>query len=177
MLKSHSVQSITSNDVIEIRVDTTIRTELMIQFNKPDIFVYDKKENMITIIEVGITSQDNLQKVEVKKLHKYDPLASEIRLLLSAKVQIVPIVLKWDAITTKFYPKYCQKLKLPEKIKSYIQSVILRAIYQSMNTEYKFGLTNSVGKDTTDTLCFDTSDARTPRANMSQSGNKRQRLE
>ncbi|XP_029655748.1 uncharacterized protein LOC115229554 [Octopus sinensis] len=132
---------------------------------------------MITIIEIGITSQDNLQKMEVEKLHKYDLLASEIGLLHSAKVQIVPIVLTLDAITTKFYPKYCQKLKLPDKIKSYIQSVILRATYQSMNTKYKFGLTNSVGKDTTDTLCVDTTDVRTPRANMSQSGNKRQRLE
>ncbi|XP_029657979.1 uncharacterized protein LOC115232293 [Octopus sinensis] len=120
---------------VEIRVDTTIKTELKIQFNKQDTIVYDKKENMITIIEVGITSQDNLQKVEVKKLHKYDLLANEIVLLHSAKVQIVPIVLTWNAITTKFYPKYCQKLKLPDKIKTYIQSVVLRATYQSMNIE------------------------------------------
>ncbi|XP_029657534.1 uncharacterized protein LOC115231718 [Octopus sinensis] len=92
-LKNHSVQSIMSNSSAEIRVDTTIPTELKIQYNKPDIFLYDKKENLIWIIEVGVTSIDNLKSVEVEKMHKYDILASELQLIHKAKVKIVPIVL------------------------------------------------------------------------------------
>ncbi|KAF7674361.1 hypothetical protein TCON_2732 [Astathelohania contejeani] len=66
-LRSHSVQEIAENDLAEIRVDTRIRTDILVKHNRPDIFIYDKKENMVILVEIGITSQDNLQQVEVEK--------------------------------------------------------------------------------------------------------------
>ncbi|KAF7678787.1 hypothetical protein TCON_2573, partial [Astathelohania contejeani] len=60
-LRSHSVQEVMGNERAEIRVDTRIRTDILIKNNRPDIFIYDKKENEIILVEVGITSQDNLQ--------------------------------------------------------------------------------------------------------------------
>jgi hypothetical protein len=40
------------------------------QHNKPDIVVHDKVKNDIIIVEVRITSQDQLQTVEVGKMKK-----------------------------------------------------------------------------------------------------------
>ncbi|TBU20840.1 hypothetical protein CWI38_0017p0010, partial [Hamiltosporidium tvaerminnensis] len=59
-IRSHSVQEILDNEYAEIRVDTRIKTDVKIRNNRPDIFILDKKKNKITLIEVGITSQDSL---------------------------------------------------------------------------------------------------------------------
>jgi len=77
-LRSHSVQEITANADVEIRVDTTVATSTRQSANRPDIIVHDKKRRVITIIEVGITSQDQLTIVENEKKRKYDVLANEM---------------------------------------------------------------------------------------------------
>ena len=76
--RSHSVQEITANADVEIRVDTTVATSTRQSANRPDIIVHDKKRRVITIIEVGITSQDQLTIVENEKKRKYDVLANEM---------------------------------------------------------------------------------------------------
>ncbi|TBU12442.1 hypothetical protein CWI38_0755p0040, partial [Hamiltosporidium tvaerminnensis] len=80
-IRSHSVQEILDNEYAEIRVDTRIKTDVKIRNNRPDIFILDKKKNKITLIEVGITSQDSLQIVETEKFRKYDLLANELGLI------------------------------------------------------------------------------------------------
>ncbi|KAI5169412.1 hypothetical protein PAEPH01_0687 [Pancytospora epiphaga] len=49
-----------------------VPTGMQIQTNRPDIFVLDKKRREITLIEVGITSQDRLVTVETERMHKYN---------------------------------------------------------------------------------------------------------
>ncbi|KAF7684095.1 hypothetical protein TCON_0701 [Astathelohania contejeani] len=44
-LRTHSVQEVMENERAEIRVDTRIRTDILIKNSRPDIFIYDKKEN------------------------------------------------------------------------------------------------------------------------------------
>ncbi|KAF7676595.1 hypothetical protein TCON_2689 [Astathelohania contejeani] len=63
-IRFHLVQEVMENERAEIRVDIRIRTDILIKNNRPDIFIYDNKENEIILVEVGITSQDNLQIVE-----------------------------------------------------------------------------------------------------------------
>ncbi|KAL6120364.1 hypothetical protein NUSPORA_02915 [Nucleospora cyclopteri] len=67
-IRNHSVQEIVCNEEIEIRVDNRIKIKVNIQCNKPDLFIYDKRRSKITLIEVGITSQDNLQTVETENM-------------------------------------------------------------------------------------------------------------
>ncbi|TBU13241.1 reverse transcriptase [Hamiltosporidium tvaerminnensis] len=65
-----------------IRVDTRIKTD-------------------ITLIEVGITSQDSLQIVETEKLRKYNLLANELGLIYKCNVEIILYVMTWDCITVE----------------------------------------------------------------------------
>ncbi|XP_029657116.1 uncharacterized protein LOC115231336 [Octopus sinensis] len=65
------------------------------------------KENFI---EVGVTSQDRLNQVEVEKFHKYDLLANELLVLDEAKVKIIPIVLTRDGVISKFFKSHMDKL-------------------------------------------------------------------
>ena len=104
------MQQVISNENLEIRVDTRIRTDTNIRANKPDIFVYDKIRKEIILIEVGITSQDNLQSVECEKLHKYDMLANELQQIHRAEVKIIPYVLTWDGIVTEYHDTYAKYL-------------------------------------------------------------------
>ena len=66
-LRSHSVQEVVANENVEIRVDTRIKTDIKIQHNRPDLFVYDKKRKEIALIEVGITNFDLITQVENEK--------------------------------------------------------------------------------------------------------------
>ena len=87
-LRSHSVQEVVSNQNVEIRVDTRVQTSVKIQANKPDIVVIDKKRKEIIIIEVGITSQDQLLNVETEKKRKYDVLANELGMMYKSKTKL-----------------------------------------------------------------------------------------
>ncbi|TBU20463.1 reverse transcriptase [Hamiltosporidium tvaerminnensis] len=121
-IRSHSVQEILDNE---------IKTDVKIRNNRPDIFLLYKKKNKITLIEVGITSQDSLQIVETEKLRKYDLLANELCLFYKCSVDIIPYVMTWDGIVTKYPKKYVKRLQIPMNEEAlynpYILSVILRA--------------------------------------------------
>ncbi|KAF7683899.1 hypothetical protein TCON_0897 [Astathelohania contejeani] len=118
-LRTHSIQEVMENERAEIRVDTRIRTGTLIK-NRPDIFIYDKKENEIILVEVGITSQDNLQIVETGKKRKYDLLANELGMLYKAKTKIIPYVMTWDGVVTKYHRNYLKELNITPTIEAYI---------------------------------------------------------
>ena len=65
-------------------MDTRLKTNVTVVNNRPDIFIYDKIKCEIILIEVGITSQDNLQQVELEKVKKYELLCIELKMLYKA---------------------------------------------------------------------------------------------
>ena len=76
----------------------------------------DKKSKEIFIVEIGVTSIDNLQQVETEKLRKYDLLANELGLIHGCKTKIIPYVLTWDGIVTKYHVKYGKALEILDRI-------------------------------------------------------------
>ena len=117
-LRTHSVQEISANADVEIRVDTTVATSTKQSANRPDIVIHDKKRREIILIEVGITSQDQLQIVENEKRRKYDVLANEMGAMHNCKTRIIPYVITWDGIVTKFHKSYAKEIGLTTKIES-----------------------------------------------------------
>jgi hypothetical protein len=51
-MRFYYVQEVVANENVEIRIDTRIKTDIKIQHNRPDLFVYDKTRKEITFIEV-----------------------------------------------------------------------------------------------------------------------------
>ncbi|TBU13171.1 hypothetical protein CWI38_0512p0060, partial [Hamiltosporidium tvaerminnensis] len=139
-IRSHSVQEILDNEYAEIRVDTRIKTDVKIRNNRPDIFILDKKKNKITLIEVGITSQDSLQIVETKKLRKYDLLANELGLIYKCSVEIIPYVMTWDGIVTKYHKSHLKRLEIPMNVEAYIQSIVLKKTVEIISFDRQRGL-------------------------------------
>ena len=138
-LRNHSVQEISANSDVEIRVDTTVITSTKQSANRPDLVIHDKKRKEITIIEIGITSQDQLQIVENEKAKKYDLLAKEMGATHKCKTKIIPYVMTWDGIVTRFHKKYSKEIGLTTKIEAYIQYIVLKKTLESISFEYRRG--------------------------------------
>jgi hypothetical protein len=77
-------------------------------------------------VEVGITSAENLQQVETEKLRKYDVLANELAQTYKFKTVIIPYVLTWDGVVTRYHDKYRRNLEISNRIEAYIQYLVLK---------------------------------------------------
>ena len=99
--------------------------------------IHDKKKKMITIIEVGVTSQDQLQTVESEKKRKYDILAKELGAMHKCATKIIPFVLTWDGIVTKYHKTYCKELGITKKIEAYTQYIVLKKTFESISFDYR----------------------------------------
>jgi hypothetical protein len=95
-----------SNKFVKIRVDTFIKTDIKVKHNRPDLVVIDKKSKEILIVEVKITPIDNLQQVETDKFKKYDLIASELTQIYGFKSTIIPYVVTWDGVVTKYHDRH-----------------------------------------------------------------------
>jgi len=103
-------------------VDSRIATRINVKYNKPDIFIYDKVKNEIVIVEVGITSFDNLRAVETEKRNKYDYLANHCAAMYKAvNTRIIPYVMTWEGLVTTFHEEYCKELRIDRRTEAYVQ--------------------------------------------------------
>ncbi|EQB59879.1 reverse transcriptase [Vairimorpha apis BRL 01] len=124
-----------SNDNAEIRVDTRVLTDIKVCHNKPDILVIDKKNKEILIIEIGITNQDRLTIVENEKLRKYDLLANELGQIFKSRTKIVPYVITWDEVVTKYNRKYIKELEIQPNLEVYMQFIVLKKTLESISMD------------------------------------------
>ena len=100
--------------------------------NRPDIVVHDKTRNEMTIVEVGITSLERLQEVEIAKTRKYGPLAAELKRIYGCKVSVIPYVMTWDGVVTPYHKKCQREIGIPRNVEAYIQTVALRRTLASV---------------------------------------------
>jgi hypothetical protein len=147
-VRGHSVQEIMENELAEIKVDTRLKTDIKISNNRPDIFIFDKRKQEIILVEVGITSQDNLQQVELEKTRKYDLLANELGLLYKCKkTTIIPYVMTWDGVVTTYHKKYLKQLEVTPNIEAYIQSRVLKKTLETISFEHRRGIEDGLEKE------------------------------
>lgn len=132
-IKNYRVESVLINDQAKIKSDVPIRTELRLEHNKPDLFIHDLKNNKITLIEIGVTNKNILKQTEITKLRKYEVLANELKILHpNTEVEIIPIVITWDGLVTKFYKKYMDRIGIDKRTKAYVQSITIKRTCESV---------------------------------------------
>jgi hypothetical protein len=136
-----------ANERAEIRVDTRIKADIKIQNNRPGLFILGKKSNEMTIIEVGITSQDQLQKVEAEKHRKYDLLAKELGILYKCRTRIIPYVMTRDGVVTNFHRRYRNDPGITPIIEAYIQSRVLKTMLEAISFEKRRGIPDGYRRD------------------------------
>ncbi|TBT98909.1 hypothetical protein CWI37_1545p0010 [Hamiltosporidium tvaerminnensis] len=124
-IRSHSLQEIRDKEYAEISVNTGIKTDLKICCNRIDIYIFDKRQNNITLIDVGITPQDSLQIVKTEKPRKYDLLENGKGLIYKCSVEIIPYLMTWDGIVTKYHKHMLKESQIPINLETYILSIPL----------------------------------------------------
>ncbi|TBU06461.1 subunit Rpn7 of 26S proteasome, partial [Hamiltosporidium magnivora] len=108
------IQEILDNEYAAIRVDIKIKTDVKIRNNRPDIVILDKKKNKITLIELGL----------IYKCH----------------VEIIPYVMTWDGIVTKYHKSHLKRLEIPMNVEAYIQSIVLKKTVETISFDRQRGL-------------------------------------
>ncbi|KAK1938650.1 hypothetical protein X943_003136 [Babesia divergens] len=122
----------------DITFNKTIPTEKTVTHNKPDIVVTDKRKNTITLVEIGITSKERLTQVEIEKKHKYEPLTKQMsneKLNEATKFRIVPYVMTWDGLVTKYHNGYKTELGITDRMEAQIQRVCLQITHEIVMRE------------------------------------------
>ena len=131
-IRNHIKSFVVENNNAKIYTEIEIPTDEYIIHRKPDIIVFDKKQNTIQIIEVGITSQEKLVTVKVKKSRKYNPLAKELGRRFGNKVIVIPFVITWDGVVTKINKKYRNIIGIDKKVLAHIQKVTIKRTLESI---------------------------------------------
>ncbi|TBU04787.1 hypothetical protein CWI36_0715p0040, partial [Hamiltosporidium magnivora] len=80
------------------------------------------------------------QIVETEKLRKYDLLANELGLIYKCSVEIIPLVMTWDGIVTKYHKSHLKRLEIPMNVEAYIQSIVLKKTVETISFDRRRGL-------------------------------------
>ncbi|KAM0685779.1 hypothetical protein COBT_003006, partial [Conglomerata obtusa] len=70
----------------------------------------------------------------------YDILANELGMIYKCKTRIVPYVIKWDGLVTKFYKQYCKLLEIPTETEFYIQTIALKKTLELISLDRRRGI-------------------------------------
>ena len=98
--------------------------------NKPDLMIHDPRTKEVTLIEVGISNKDILAKVESEKSLKYHLLANELKCLYPCTiVTIIPAVMTWDGLVTRYFKHYIKQLGVEQKLLAYMLTVDIISEY------------------------------------------------
>ncbi|GIX62787.1 reverse transcriptase homolog [Babesia caballi] len=92
--------------------------------------VADKRKNRITIVEIGITSQNNLVKTEMEKKDKYQDLGKQMKFQTfgnhHTEIVIIPWVMTWDGVVTEFHNSYRRQLGISDRMEAQLQRIVLQ---------------------------------------------------
>ncbi|TBU19119.1 hypothetical protein CWI38_0219p0040 [Hamiltosporidium tvaerminnensis] len=78
------------------------------------------------------------------RLRKYDLLANDLGLIYKSSVEIIPYVMTWDGIVTKYHKTYVKTLQIPMNIEASIRSILLKKTVQTISFDRRRGLEASL---------------------------------
>ncbi|TBT98712.1 hypothetical protein CWI37_1631p0010, partial [Hamiltosporidium tvaerminnensis] len=85
--------------------------------------------------------------VETEKLRKYDLLANELGLIYKCSVEIIPYVMTWDGIVTKYHKSHLKRLEIPMNVEAYIQSIVLKKTVETISFDRRRGLESGLNAE------------------------------
>ena len=72
--------------------DFSIQTDHIIEAQRPDLVVVDKKERICKIIDFAVPGDSRIEEKEKDKIEKYQDLGREIQKVCNVKVKIILLV-------------------------------------------------------------------------------------
>ena len=87
----HEPESGLENEDYKILWDFSIQTNHVIEAQRPDLVVVDKKERSCKIIDFGVPGDIRIEEKEKDKMGKYQELGRELQKIWNVKVKIIPL--------------------------------------------------------------------------------------
>ena len=72
--------------------DFSIQTDHVIEAQRPDLVVVDKKERSCKIIDFAVPGDSRIEEKEKDKIEKYQEVGRELQKIWNVKVKIIPLV-------------------------------------------------------------------------------------
>lgn len=114
------------NSCIKLYWDREIITDVLIRANRPDIVVFDKRMKRVTLIDIAVPLDHNVQSTFSGKITKYHDLAEELKQMWHLEdVRIVPVVLSATGVVPKSLLRSLDELELKKDLNSILKAVIL----------------------------------------------------
>ena len=114
------------NSCVKLYWDREITTDVLIRANRPDIVVYDKRMKRVTIIDIAVPLDRNVQSTFSTKITKYHDLAEELRQMWHLEgVRIVPVVISATGLVPYALINSLEELELRNELHSIQKAVVL----------------------------------------------------
>ncbi|KAI5173819.1 hypothetical protein PAEPH01_2043 [Pancytospora epiphaga] len=72
-------------------------------------------------------------------MHKYDVLANKLGQEYGCRTRIIPYVMTWDGVVTKYHRRHSKDIGITESVESYIQTIVFKKTLESISFEYRRG--------------------------------------
>ena len=72
--------------------DFSIQSDHVIEAQRPDLVVVDKKDRSCEIIDFAVPEDSRIEEKEKNKIEKYQDLGRELQKIWNVKVKIIPLV-------------------------------------------------------------------------------------
>ncbi|TBU01931.1 hypothetical protein CWI37_0596p0010, partial [Hamiltosporidium tvaerminnensis] len=102
--------------------------------------------DVIKILELSNVFEDPIKKSYNPLINHYYELIVEISwnailsLIYRCSVEIIPYVMTWDGIVTKYHKSHLKRLEIPMNVETYIQSIVLKKTLETNSFDRLRGL-------------------------------------
>ena len=110
-------------DIIIIIIIIIILTT--IPNNKPDIIIRDNEKGTCVLIDVAISGDRNVIKIEAEKILKYKDLTIEIQRMWNVKAKLIPVIIGATGTISKTFRKYVSNIPGNHEVKELQKTTIL----------------------------------------------------
>ncbi|TBU08220.1 hypothetical protein CWI39_0211p0080, partial [Hamiltosporidium magnivora] len=74
-------------------------------------------------------------------------LANELGLIYKCSVEIIPYVMTWDGIVTKYHKSHLKILEIPMNVEAYIRSIVLKKTVETISFDRRRGLESGLNAE------------------------------
>ena len=91
---------------VSILWNQQVQTDRTVPNNKPDIIIRDNEKGTCMLIDVAISGDKNVIKMEAEKIVKCKDLPIEIQRMWNVKTKVIPVIIGATGTVSKSFRKY-----------------------------------------------------------------------
>jgi len=103
----------------------SLKTDITIPNNKPDIIIRDNEKRPCMLIDVAILQDRNVIKKEAEKILKYKDFTIEIQRMWNVKTRVIPVIIGATGTISKSFRKYVSNIPGNHDVKELQKTAIL----------------------------------------------------